>query len=236
MANLIDGVIQAGSQFGVQCLQAVTNLTGIATSAGGTAFSTAADLANWAKSTGNLSATPALGDVAVWGGGQGGALSAGHAGIVTGLSNGVQVTSTNWPSGAGETQYTVGQGNNPVGMGNPLGYIDPTVLGGTNVITGQTASGITNATTTAARLAGTSITYSGKPYQTLSQSITAQSSIIPGEAAIAGFASWISQGTLLRRIGFTAFGIFLAWYGLHLMTSVDSPVQVVGGAVGKVVK
>lgn len=138
--SLIDGVIQAGSQVGVQCLQAVTNLTGIATGVGNASFGSAADLASWAKSSGNLSSTPQLGDIAVWGGGQGGALSAGHAGIVTGLNNGTQVTSTNWPGGAGETQYTVGAGNNPIGMGNPLGFIDPTVLGGKNIIAGQTAT------------------------------------------------------------------------------------------------
>lgn len=47
---------------------------------------------------------------------------------------------------------------------------------------------------------------------------------------ITGFESWISQGTLLRRVGFTLFGVFLIWYGLHLLTrsGVTSPTEVLG--------
>ena len=224
--SLIDGVITAGEAAGVQCLQFVNNITGGA----GAGFSTAGDLATSAAKSGTLSATPALGDVAVWGNGVNGASSSGHAGIVTGLANGlVQVTSTNWPGGAGATQYTVGKGNNPIGMGQPSGYIDPTAIGGKNIITGATS-------TTGMQQTGAAIVPGGAAYSTLSQSITAQSSIIPGEAALSGFASWVSQGTLLRRIGFSAVGVFLMWYGLHLLTSssVPSPVEGVTSLANKV--
>lgn len=215
MANLIDGVIQAGSYVGVQCLQAVTDLTGIAVSAGGTAFSSAADLANWAKNTGNLSATPQLGDVAVWGAGQGGAAGAGHAGIVTGLGGGgVQVTSTNWPAGSGETQYTVG--NNNVGMGAPLGYINPNVLGGKNIITGQTGTTVTSGL----QQTGFAVQSTGGKYQTLAQ------------AGFTGFPGWISQGVVLRRIGFTLAGLFLVVYGLHLVVGTPTPGSVVSKVPG----
>jgi hypothetical protein len=146
--SLIDGVLTVGEEAGVQCLQFVTNVTHIATSQGGTAFSSAADLATYAKSHGILSSTPALGDVAVWNASTNGADAAGHAGIVTALGSAgqVQVTSTNWPGGQGATPYTVGQGNNPIGMGLPSGYINPAALGGNNIITGVNAPVLTAAT------------------------------------------------------------------------------------------
>lgn len=230
--GLIGGVIQAGSQLGVQCLQAVTNLTGIATSSGGTTFSSAADLAQWAKDTGHLLSTPTPGDIAVWGAGQGGASGGGHAGIVSGLGGGgVQVSSTNWPGGSGETQYTVGKGNNPVGMGDPLGYINPNVLGGKNLFTGVTS-------TTGLQQTGSSIT-AATGYKSLSSSVS--DAVTNGGLGstfygpIVGFENWVTQGTLLRRIGFTAVGVFLIWYGLHLLTRGDvaSPVQTVTKVVPK---
>lgn len=222
MAALIDGVITAGQDVGKQCLQFVNDLVG------GTRYGSAAELTSAAQSQGilNTSSTPHLGDIAVWGGGQGGALSAGHAAIVTGLSNGVQVTGTNWPGGSGAAQYTVGYGNNPVGIGQPTGFINPLAIGGKNIITGQTGtSGLQQTGSAIAPATG---------YKSLSQSISDASSIIPGQAGISGFANWISQGPLLRRIGFTVGGIFLMWYGLHLLTRIDSPTQVVGKVAGAV--
>ncbi len=125
--TLLGGVIQAGSDFGVQCLQFVTNVTGIPTGVGSTHFGTAGQLETYAQSNNLLHSTPSLGDIAVYGAGQGGAGSAGHAGIVTALSGGqIGVTSTNWnTAGSGATQNFVGQGG-----GTPSGYIDPTALGG----------------------------------------------------------------------------------------------------------
>ena len=240
--SLIDGVITAGSQFGVQCLQAVTNLTGIATGVGNASFGSAADLASWAKSSGNLSSTPQLGDIAVWGGGQGGALSAGHAGIVTGLTNGTQVTSTNWPAGSGEAQYTVGTGNNPIGMGNPLGFIDPTVLGGKNIITGATG---TTATLTSANTGGLQSLNNQVPggssgTQSLGQLIgdvpggglPVVGGVIKGASAPFVFVDWVSQKGVWGRALFIGLGVVLAWYGLHLLTKerVPSPVNVIGDA------
>jgi hypothetical protein len=217
--SLIDGVITAGEQVGVQCLQFVNNVTG----GGGSGYSTAGALEQSAASSGKLHSVPQLGDIAVWGPGANGAAGAGHAGIVTGLQNGlVQVTGTNWPGGAGATQYTVGKGNNPVGMGLPSGFIDPTTVGGKNIITGAPSE---SGAVAAATAAGTSIT-SGSTYQTLSSLTTGASAVdIPSK-----FILWLSQGTLVRRLVFTAGGVFLAWYGLHLLAHVDSPVQVVTSA------
>lgn len=212
--SLIDGVIQAGSSFGVQCLQFVNNITGGA----GAAFNTAGDLAASAKSSGKLSSTPQLGDVAVWGNGQGGAAGEGHAGIVTGIQNGlVQVTSTNWPKSQGATQYTVGAGNNPVGMGLPSGYIDPTSIGGKNIITG-------GAPTSTAGMQQTGFSISpdaNASYTSLSTAMSNTGFLSLG--APAAFFHWLSQGVVLRRIGFTAAGVFLVVYGLHLVVGTPSP-------------
>lgn len=130
--TLIDGVIQVGSDFGKQCLQWVNDVTHGA----GAGYGSAGSLELAAQGKGILSQTPHIGDVAVWAANTGGAGSSGHAGLVTGLGGGgeVAVTGTNWPSGSGATQYIVG--HNPVGMGTPSGYINPTSIGGKNIIAG----------------------------------------------------------------------------------------------------
>ena len=245
MANLIDGVIQAGSYVGVQCLQAVTDLTGIAVSAGGTAFNSAADLANWAKNTGNLSATPQLGDVAVWGAGQGGAAGAGHAGIVTGLGGGgVQVTSTNWPAGSGETQYTVG--NNNVGMGAPLGYVNPTVLGGKNIITGATGigAGLASAGSSVAS-AGPTSSDSGAGCKSLTEFIdsNAHGSSIPVVGGVIGAVTgtalfpvsvveWGTQPCVRWTAGFWLLAFAMGGLGFYLLFRKQANAAI--GQVGKV--
>ena len=99
---------------------------------------------------------------------------------------------------------------------NPLGFIDPAVLGGKNIITGSTA-------TTGLQQGGFSVTPTGT-YQSLTSEIDANKSIIPGEAALVGPSSWVSQPQLLRRVGFT---LFLAssslGMGCNLLTRGDAP-------------
>lgn len=238
MANLIDGAIAAGSLVGKQCLQAVTILTGIATQAGGITFGTANDLYTWAKGSGNLSATPALGDIAVYGANMGGAYGAGHAGIVTAVNGStVAVTSTNWNAeGSGETQNIVGAGG-----GQPSGYINPTVLGGKNIITGATGQ---TATLTSADTGGLQSLNNqvpgGSGTQSLGQLIgdvpggglPVVGGVLKGASAPFVFIDWVSQKGVWGRALFIGLGAVIAWYGLHLLTKerVPSPVNIVGDA------
>lgn len=200
--TLIDNVIQAGSSAGTQCLQWVNNITHGA----GAGFGTAADLASYAKTNGLLHQTPQLGDVAVWGNGVNGALSAGHAGVVTGVTNGVQVTSTNWPGGQGATQYTVGAGNNPVGMGAPSGYVNPNAIGGHNIIPGGSEGLVSGVPTAVAQAAGTSTTIVGREATDLATAVSrAQTAAGPTSVTnpfagftgtVTGFFDWAGQSSL----------------------------------------
>lgn len=200
--TLIDNVIQAGSSAGTQCLQWVNNITHGA----GAGFGTAADLASYAKTNGLLHQTPQLGDVAVWGNGVNGALSAGHAGVVTGVTNGVQVTSTNWPGGQGATQYTVGAGNNPVGMGAPSGYVNPNAIGGHNIIPGGSEGLVSAVPSGVAAAAGSATTIVGREATDLATAVSrAQTAAGPTSltnpfagftGTVTGFFDWAGQSSL----------------------------------------
>jgi hypothetical protein len=215
--SLIDGVIVPGSLSGWDnCLAAVTQLTGIATSAGGTAFGSAADLASYASSAHILSSVPALGDIAVWGANVGGANSEyGHAAIVTGVSSaGVQVTGTSWGApNQGETQMTVGAAGAP---GTPSGYINPVLLGGKNIITGSTSTAVGAVTT----LAGSGATVSGSgsnAYQTLAQESAANPWSLTNPFGTAGLFSFLGESATKYRIGADILSVALGVVGLWLL-------------------
>jgi hypothetical protein len=213
--SLIDGVIQAGSSFGVQCLQWVNNVTGGA----GAGFATAGDLASYASSKGLLHSTPQLGDIAVYNAGQGGAGSAGHAGIVTAISGGaIGVTSTNWgTAGSGATQNFVGQGG-----GTPSGYVDPTAIGGKNIIAGQTG-------TTATLASSTTPAASGGGCQSLTSFIesNAHGSSIPVVGGVIGavtgtalfpvaLVEWGTQPCVRWTAGFWLMALGMGGVGFYL--------------------
>lgn len=226
--SLIDGVITAGEDAGVQCLQWVTDVTGIATSAGGTAFGSAADLAAYAKNTGILSSTPVLGDVAVWNANTNGASGSGHAGLVTGIgSNGqVQVTSTNWPGGQGATQYTVGA--NSVGMGQPSGYVNPNLLGGNNIITGQTSS-------SPGTVVGGSVSSTGNQAQTLSQELSSNPWSLTNPFGTAGLFNFLGESSTKYSLVFDVISVGLILMGTYLLfrEQADTVISTATGVIPK---
>src|ERR1700758_406542 len=71
-------------------------------------------------------AKPSVGDIAIWGANSGGASSAGHVAIVTGISpsGAVAVTGTNWPEGSSARTSIIGTG----GMGSPTAYLTPSSM------------------------------------------------------------------------------------------------------------
>ena len=148
-------------------------------------------------------ATPNIGDIAIWGGGANGASSAGHVALVTGLSPSgqVSVTGTNWPEGSTARTSIVGTG----GMGSPTAYLTPgskTALSPTSDITGG-AAGVS------------SFTSSGT-YTTLSQAMSDTGFLHLG--AVPAFFRWLSQGALLRRLGFTMAALVAIAVGIYLLT------------------
>lgn len=211
MAGLIDGVIQAGSYVGVQCLQFVNDVTHGA----GAGFASAADLATSATQKGLLSQTPQLGDVAVWNAGVGGANAQyGHAGIVTAVSgSSVGITSTDWPNGSGAQQLLVGHG-----ISQPSGYINPTTIGGNNIVTGKLPQ--------APPSGGVTTTVPGKPTLSLSQLISnvpgtgtpVVGPLVTGITFPVTLTQWFTQRGVWARGLFILVGAGITLWGIHLLT------------------
>jgi hypothetical protein len=153
-----------------------------------------------------LHTTPQVGDIAIWGANQGGALGAGHVALVTSISpsGSVNVTGTNWPEGSGAVTRAIGTG----GMGVPTAYLTPSDVGGTS----SGASGAAPAPDVTGGVGASSTFAAAKTGSGLS------------------LGPWnLLSGSALRRTGFTLAGLALVGIGLLLLLRRDIP-----GAVAKV--
>lgn len=155
-------------------------------------------------------ATPKVGDIAIWGANQNQASSAGHVAIVTGLSPSGQatVTGTNWPEGSSARSMVLTPANYPTAFLTPSS--EPNLQGAT--LSGALAPTADN-TGGAANVS--SFTSSGT-YTTLQQAMSDTGFLHLG--AVPAFFRWLSQGALLRRIGFTMAALVAIGVGIYLLT------------------
>jgi hypothetical protein len=124
-----------------------------------------------------------------------------------------------------------GGGYNNVNAGSGS-YVAPNLGGG---LRSPGTGGVTATASTAAASPSTT------GCQTLAEQIAAQGNVpivggLPGEAQIAGFFAWITQGCVQKRILFQGIGAFMIFYGFKMLGHseplkiVSAPFRAAGGA------